>query len=480
LTWNNVGPLAVGRSTNITVSFTAIAASASAINSAVANAGGGTTNLDSVAVQITHAALTITKTLLSPTNSPVNIGSNVTFRIGVQNTGDTPVSTLPLEDTFSAGCFQYVSATVAPDGMGAGNLLWNDITGAGSLATNAAITIDVTLKVTGGCEPANNTAHADYAVDSNGDPVPPATSTGAVNTGAARITGWVYNDVDRSGTLTVGDVGLGNVNIELFTDPDADGDPADGAPVRLATTDSSGYYELLNLTTGAYVIVETDLPGFASVAPANNRIVVNLASLSTNANNNFFDFVPAATNYAAIGGTVWADTNLNGIHEAGEVGIVNVTVELVQDLNTNGLADVGEPVSASTLTAGDGSYTFQNVTPGNYVIRETDLFGYASTGDTRPPNDNQISLFIAPGSVTNGNDFLDFSAGNTPGNDPPVAINDSYTTPEDTALNIPASGVLSNDTDADNDPLTVLLVSGPAHGTLSLSTNGGFTYTPTN
>src|SRR5207249_7993711 len=51
---------------------------------------------------------------------------------------------------------------------------------------------------------------------------------------------------------------------------------------------------------------------------------------------------------------------------------------------------------------------------------------------------------------------------------------------EDTALNVPASGVLSNDTDADNDPLTALLVSGPAHGTLGLSTNGGFTYTPTN
>ena len=48
------------------------------------------------------------------------------------------------------------------------------------------------------------------------------------------------------------------------------------------------------------------------------------------------------------------------------------------------------------------------------------------------------------------------------------------------AKTIPASGVLTNDTDADSNPLTAILVSNPTHGILVLSTNGGFTYTPTN
>ena len=61
----------------------------------------------------------------------------------------------------------------------------------------------------------------------------------------------------------------------------------------------------------------------------------------------------------------------------------------------------------------------------------------------------------------------------------PVAVNDSFTTPENTALSVPASGVLANDTDADNDPLTAILVTGPAHGSLTLNPNGGFLYTPT-
>jgi len=38
--------------------------------------------------------------------------------------------------------------------------------------------------------------------------------------------------------------------------------------------------------------------------------------------------------------------------------------------------------------------------------------------------------------------------------------------------------VLANDFDADGDTLTVVSNTSPAHGTLTLNTNGGFTYTP--
>jgi hypothetical protein len=64
-------------------------------------------------------------------------------------------------------------------------------------------------------------------------------------------------------------------------------------------------------------------------------------------------------------------------------------------------------------------------------------------------------------------------------NDPFVAGNDNYATAEDTLLSVPANGVLANDNDPDDaPPYTVELVSGPASGTLSLFTDGGFTYTP--
>ncbi len=63
-------------------------------------------------------------------------------------------------------------------------------------------------------------------------------------------------------------------------------------------------------------------------------------------------------------------------------------------------------------------------------------------------------------------------------NRPPIAVNDSYSTLEDTALNVAAPGVLGNDSDPDGDPITAQLVSGPSKGTLTLNANGSFSYTP--
>ncbi len=107
-------------------------------------------------------------------------------------------------------------------------------------------------------------------------------------------------------------------------------------------------------------------------------------------------------------------------------------------------------------TNGGFSYTPSN----NY--NGPDSFTYRAS-------DGITNSGIATGSITV-----------TPVNDSPVAVNDNYSTPEDTTLTITAPGVLSNDSDPDSDGLTAILVTGPAHGTLTLNTNGGFNYTPTN
>ncbi|NTV65085.1 MAG: tandem-95 repeat protein, partial [Oscillochloris sp.] len=63
-------------------------------------------------------------------------------------------------------------------------------------------------------------------------------------------------------------------------------------------------------------------------------------------------------------------------------------------------------------------------------------------------------------------------------NDAPVAENDRSSTDEDTKLTIAAPGLLANDHDPDGDPLTASVIVGPSHGTLTLSSDGAFTYTP--
>ncbi len=45
-------------------------------------------------------------------------------------------------------------------------------------------------------------------------------------------------------------------------------------------------------------------------------------------------------------------------------------------------------------------------------------------------------------------------------------------------LNVAAPGALGNDTDADNDPLTAVQLSGPANGDATLNADGSLSYTP--
>ena len=66
-------------------------------------------------------------------------------------------------------------------------------------------------------------------------------------------------------------------------------------------------------------------------------------------------------------------------------------------------------------------------------------------------------------------------------NAPPVAVNDAYTTAEDTTLMVPvATGLLPNDTDPNRDPLQVVTttVTAAAHGAVTANANGTFTYVP--
>ncbi|MDD5364933.1 MAG: Ig-like domain-containing protein [Gallionellaceae bacterium] len=71
-----------------------------------------------------------------------------------------------------------------------------------------------------------------------------------------------------------------------------------------------------------------------------------------------------------------------------------------------------------------------------------------------------------------------FSISVVAGNHAPVAGNDSYGVVAGSTLNVAAPGVLANDSDPDGNPVSAVLVSGPAHGSLSLNGNGGFSYQP--
>ena len=59
--------------------------------------------------------------------------------------------------------------------------------------------------------------------------------------------------------------------------------------------------------------------------------------------------------------------------------------------------------------------------------------------------------------------------------DPPSG---AYAVTKDVPLDVPARGVLANDTDPDDAPLAAELVTYPTYGQVFLAPDGGFTYVP--
>ncbi len=129
------------------------------------------------------------------------------------------------------------------------------------------------------------------------------------------------------------------------------------------------------------------------------------------------------------------------------------------DVDDNPLtaALVGDVMHGTLTLNADGSFVY---TPAvNY--NGSDSFTYRANDGTANSNITTVSLTI--NAV----------------NDAPVAVNDAYSTNEDSVLTVAAPGVVGNDTDVEGNPLTAAVVSQPTHGTLTLNANGSFVYTPT-
>ena len=100
------------------------------------------------------------------------------------------------------------------------------------------------------------------------------------------------------------------------------------------------------------------------------------------------------------------------------------------------------------------------------------------------------ALIYTPNANYNGPDAFSFTASDgaatseaatvnivvTPINDSPQAKDDSATTNEDTPVLL--DNLLANDTDADNDPLTITDFTPPANGALEQQADDSFAYTP--
>ena len=83
---------------------------------------------------------------------------------------------------------------------------------------------------------------------------------------------------------------------------------------------------------------------------------------------------------ASLGDRVWNDANRNGIQDAGEAGVPNVTITLLSGCTG------GTVVRTATTNAG-GNYSFTNLTPGQYRIQVTLPGGFQFSLQNQGGND---------------------------------------------------------------------------------------------
>lgn len=167
-------------------------------------------------------------------------------------------------------------------------------------------------------------------------------------------------------------------------------------------------------------------------------------------------------------------------------------LDYVLTARNDGEGEATAVVIADTLPA---AVTFQSAAASEGAF-DPDT-GLWSLGALAPGESDTLVLTVVVAVGTRGESVVNAAAvaavepaDPQPGNDratitftvvnaPPDAAPDTYTVSEGGTLNVPAPGILGNDSDAESESFTLdpLPVTPPSHGTLSLAGDGAFIYT---
>lgn len=244
-------------------------------------------------------------------------------------------------------------------------------------------------------------------------------------------------------------------------------------------------------------------------------LTINVIANDTDIENDALTII--ATSTAPINGT--AEIISNQIIYTPDlayfgVAIINYTIEDPAGEQSSATAQITVSLAASSNIdpiGTDDTYTIDegNVLNGSSVLtNDSDPEGNTLTALTTPSTSvsNGTLILTADGTFTytpqanfNGTDSFTYTLSDSQGgfstaqvsltvnaiNDVPVAATDAYSTLENTSFTVIASdfnALLMNDSDNDGDSLFVNVGAStdPSSGTLSIASDGEFTYTPNN
>jgi protocatechuate 3,4-dioxygenase beta subunit len=200
----------------------------------------------------------------------------------------------------------------------------------------------------------------------------------------AQIVGRKFNDLNGNG-VDDSDPGVSNWTVFLDTNGNNNLDSGEVS----TTTDSSGNYTFENLGPGSYTVREVQQAGW--IQTTTNPASVTVSSGATSNGGNFGNF-----RTVQLTGKKFNDLNGDGVDNS-DPGVADWQIFL--DSNGNNVLDPGE---VSTLTNASGIYTFSNLGPGTYTVREVQNPAWIQT------TTNPGSVTVASGTNTNGGNFGNF------------------------------------------------------------------------
>ena len=392
-------------------------------------------------VEVAQADLAITNTDGSTTTS---VGQPITYTVQVTNNGPSDVSGADFSDTVPAGVSGVSWTCQVTSGTGS----CATASGSGS-AVSTALDLDAgavaTITITGTVDPgAPRTLSNTATVVRPNDVVDPDTTNNSATDDTT---------VDHPPAVTL--AGATNVDESAsaertYTFSVTDPDPGSSfTVVGGPSCGSGGAYVAGSLTTdasgGSFRCVFADGPA----SPSLSIQVADATALSDG------DTLGVAV--ANVAPAIASVTNDGPIDE-GSSATVTVTAS-----DPAGAAD---PLAYEFDCNGDGSYSDPGDVGPQAGASASCAFGAEGI---RIVN---VRVRDGDGGTTTSSTAV------TVNNVAPVTAPDAHSVDEDEVLSVDAPGVLGNDGDRPDDPLSAQLVSQAANGLVSLAADGSFLYTP--
>jgi subtilisin-like proprotein convertase family protein/protocatechuate 3,4-dioxygenase beta subunit len=194
------------------------------------------------------------------------------------------------------------------------------------------------------------------------------------------ISGTKFEDLDGDGNRDSGEPGVEGVTIQLDLG-------ANGSVNRTTTTDNNGNFSFSNVGPGTHRLSEVVPAGWTQTSGPGD---IDAFSGIDATNKNFGN---RRTATGRISGQKFHDRDGDGVRDNNEPGLGGVTIEL--DIGANG------SVNQTTTTDDNGNYSFSNLSPGEYRVREVVQSGWTQT--TNNPGDITLN-----GNNVSGVDFGNF------------------------------------------------------------------------